>query len=68
MMETREAIADFSLLGGPLYRLGSDMKALPAYLSLYQINTCVWLTKGTNSVEGRKSRGKAIQFNKSKQS
>jgi len=41
---------------------------LPAYISLYQINTCVWLTKGTNGVEGRKSRGKAIQFNKSKQS
>jgi hypothetical protein len=28
------------------------MKALPAYPSLYQINTRVWLTKGTKSVEG----------------
>ena len=44
------------------------MKALPAYPSLYQINTRVWLTKGTKSVEGRKSREKAIQFNRSKQS
>ena len=28
MMETREAIADFSLLGGPLYRLGCRHEGL----------------------------------------
>jgi hypothetical protein len=39
------------------------MKASPAYPSLYQINTRVWLTKGTKSVEG-----KPIQFYRSKQS
>jgi hypothetical protein len=41
----------------------TDMKALTAYPSLYQINTRVWLTKGTKSVEE-----KPIQFNRSKQS
>jgi hypothetical protein len=44
------------------------MNALPAYPSLHQTNTRVWLMEGTKSVEGRKSREKAIQFNRSKQS
>jgi hypothetical protein len=35
------------------------MKTLPTYLSLYQINTCVWLTKGTKSVEGSEVEGKS---------
>ena len=35
------------------------MKTLPAYPSLSQINTRVWLTKGNKEVEGRGVEGKS---------
>jgi len=44
------------------------MKVLPAYPSLYQINTRVWLTEGNKECRGSGVEGKPIQFNRSKQS